>query len=104
MRKAKVKLEFNLATVVKENKNLFYKYIHSKRRARGNLHLLLDVVGNMTTEDKESAEVLNAFLTFALKSQTNYPWGTLLPDLEVCVEDQNKTPMIQVETVRDHST
>ena len=31
----------------------------------------------MTTEDKEKAEVLNAFFTSAFKSQTNYPWGTL---------------------------
>lgn len=48
MRKGKVKLEFNLATVVKGNKNLYYKY---KRRAKENLYYwihLLDVEGNVT--------------------------------------------------------
>ena len=43
----------------------------------------MDVVGNVTTEDKEKAEVLNAFFTFVFNSQTNYPQGILPPDLEV---------------------
>ena len=37
----------------------------------------------MTTEDKEKAEVLNAFLISAFNSQISYPQGTLRPDLEV---------------------
>ena len=57
IRGAKAMFELNLATVVKENKKLFYKYINSKRRAKDNLHPLLDVAGNMTTENKEKAEV-----------------------------------------------
>lgn len=43
--KAKAQLELNLATKVKENTKYFYKYIHSKRRAREN-HPLLDAEGN----------------------------------------------------------
>ena len=31
--------------------------------------------GGVTTENKEKAEVLNAFFTSAFKSQTNYPQG-----------------------------
>ena len=37
-RKAKAQLELNLASRVKKNKTLFYKYINSKRRTRENLH------------------------------------------------------------------
>ena len=57
IRKAKAQLKLNLAIGVKENKKLFYKYINSKRRAKDNLHPLLDVSGDMTTENKEKAEV-----------------------------------------------
>ena len=40
--KAKAQLELNLATVVKEKKSLFYKYVNSKRRTKENFHPLLD--------------------------------------------------------------
>ena len=55
----------------------------------------------MTTEDKEKAEVLNAFFTSAFNSQTSYPRGTLHPDLEVWADMRNISPEIQVETVRE---
>ena len=54
----------------------------------------------MTTEDKEKDEVFKTFSTSVFKSQTNYPWGTLPPDLKVWDGEQNKSPTIQVETVR----
>ena len=68
IRKSKAQLDLNLALGVEENKKCFYKYINSKRRAKENLHPLLDVAGNVKTEDKEKAEVLNAFLTPVFKS------------------------------------
>ena len=83
VRKAKAQLELRLATAVKENKKCFHKYINSKRRTKENFHPLLDAAGNVTTEDKEKAEVLNAFFTSAFNSQISYPQGTLHPDLEV---------------------
>ena len=55
----------------------------------------------MTTEVKEKAEVLNAFFTSVFNSQTNYPRGTLSPNLEVWVGEQNETPQLrwkQLET------
>ena len=55
----------------------------------------------MTTEDKEKAEVLNAFFTSAFNSQISYPQGTLCPYLEVWDGMQNAPPVIQVETVRE---
>lgn len=57
IRMAKTQLELSLAVGVKENKNLFYKYINNKRMAKENFHPFLDVAGNMSTEDKEKAEV-----------------------------------------------
>ena len=61
IRNSKAQLELNLDVEVKENKKLFYKYVNSKRSAKENLCPLLDASGNMTTEDKQKAEVLNAF-------------------------------------------
>jgi len=81
-----------LATVVKENKKLLYKYINSKRRAKESLHPLLDASWNVTTGNKEKAEVLGAVFTSVFKSQTSYPWGTLPPGLEVLDGEQNKPP------------
>jgi len=100
IRMAKTQLELNLAVGVKENKNLFYKYINNKRMAKENFHPFLDVAGNMSTEDKEKAEVFSAFFMSVVKSQNDYSWGTLPPDLEVSDKEHNKSPMIQVETVR----
>ena len=57
--------------------------MNSKRRAKENLHPLLDAAGNMTAEDKEKVEVLNAFFTSVFESQTNFPQGIPPPDLEV---------------------
>lgn len=52
--------ESDLATVLR-NKKCFYKYVN-RRRAKENLHSLLDVAGNVHIKDKEKAELLNAFL------------------------------------------
>jgi len=66
-----------LAAGVKGNKKLFYKYINCEKRAKENLHPLLDTVGNVTTENKKEAEVLNTFFIPVFKSQISYFPGTL---------------------------
>jgi len=47
VRRAKAQLELSLATAIKDNKNCFYKYITNERKAKENLHPLLDVGGNV---------------------------------------------------------
>ncbi|KAK4832410.1 hypothetical protein QYF61_022545 [Mycteria americana] len=47
IRRAKAQLELNPATAVKDNKKCFCKYISNKRRAKKNLHPLLDAGGNI---------------------------------------------------------
>ena len=95
IRKAKAQLELNLATRIKWNKKLLYKYINSRRRTKENLRPLLDAAGNVTSE------VFNAFFMTVFKSQVSYSQGTLLSDLEVLDGERNKAPTIQEKTVRD---
>ena len=55
----------------------------------------------MTTEDKEKADVLNAFFTSAFKRQTGYPQVSPLSDMAALAGEQTEPPIIQEETVRD---
>ena len=78
-RKAKAQLELSLATKVKDNNKYFCKYIYSKRRARENLHPLMDAEDNLVTKDQDKSEVLNASFASVFNSKTCYFLGTQPP-------------------------
>ncbi|KAK4821004.1 hypothetical protein QYF61_010735 [Mycteria americana] len=101
IRRAKAQLELNLATAVKDNKKCFYKYISNKRRAKENLHPLLDMKGNIVTKDEEKARVLNATFTSVFNSKTSCSPGTQPPELEDRDGEQSEAPIIQGEMVSD---
>ena len=63
-KKAKASLELNLARGVKDNRKNFFKYTADKTNTRGNVGPLMNEVGALVTEDKEKAELLNAFFVF----------------------------------------
>ena len=90
MQNAKAQLELSLATVVRDNKKCFYKYINNKKRAKENLHTLLDMGGNTATKHEEKDKVLNAFFVSVFNSQTSYSQGTQPPELEDRDREQNK--------------
>lgn len=62
-----------------KNSNMhFYKYINNKRRAKENIHSLLNAVGNITGKEKEKASLLPSIFY----SQNIYSQGTQAPELE----------------------
>ena len=79
IRKAKAQLELILATKVKDNNKHFCNYINSKRRARENLHPLMDTEGSLVTKDQDKLEVLNASFASVFNSKTCYFLGTQPP-------------------------
>ena len=101
IRRAKAQIEVNLATAIKDNKKCFYKYISNKRRAKKNLHPLLDVGGNTVTKVEEKAEVLNAFFASVFNSKTSCSLGTEPSEPEDRDGEWNEAPIIQGEMVSD---
>jgi len=81
IRRAKAQLELNLTTAIKDNKKCFYKQVSNKKRAKDNLHPLLDAGKNIVTKDEGKADVINAFFASVFNSETSCSWGTQTPEL-----------------------
>jgi len=86
---------------VKDNNKYFYKYFNTKRKARENLHPLLDTEENTVTKDQDKAEVLNAFFASVCNSKTSCFLGTQSPVLVDRDGEQNKPCMIHDDIVLD---
>jgi len=79
IRKAQVYLELRLATVVRDDKKCFYKYIDNKRRAKENLHPLLDVAGILPTRMRKRLRylmlsLLQSLIVTPVISKRVSPW------------------------------
>lgn len=98
IRKAKAQPELNLATVVKDHKNKSYKYINNKKKAKENLQLLTDAVGNITTKDEEKTEIFNAFFASVSISHFSYLHSTQPFEVEDRNGEQNKPSITEEET------
>jgi len=73
IRKAISQLELRLTTLVRDNKKkVFCRYIGNKKRAKENLHPLLDAGEDIATKDEQKAEVLTAFFILVFDSQTSF--------------------------------
>ena len=75
IKKAKKKHERNIAKDCKENPNKFWKYVNEKCKTNVGISSLKDKKGNLITEDKDRAEILNNFFTsvFLKEDVSNLP-------------------------------
>ena len=75
IKKAKKKHERNIAKECKMNPNKFWKYVNEKRKTNVGISSLKDKKGNLITDDKERAEILNDFFTsvFLKEDLSNLP-------------------------------
>lgn len=62
-RKAKTHLDLNLSRDVKSKSKSFYRYMSSKKKAKINVGLLLNVARSLVSKDMQKVEIHNAFFT-----------------------------------------
>ena len=99
-RKAKARLELNLAKVIKDNKKGFFKYVNSKRKTRENVGPLLSEGGVLVTGDAEKAEILNAFFT-SVFSEKALPQESHTLEVSERVWGMGDFPLVRKEDVRE---
>jgi len=62
-RKAKKQFEHKLASKIKEDRKSFFAYVRSKRKSKVNVSPLVDSNGELVSESKAKAEMLNDFFS-----------------------------------------
>jgi hypothetical protein len=61
VRQAKYKYEHSIATNMKEDNKIFWKFIQSKTKSKENIPCIMDENGELQTDNKIKAELLNKF-------------------------------------------
>ncbi|KFQ86650.1 hypothetical protein N337_07878, partial [Phoenicopterus ruber ruber] len=90
VRKAKVRMELNLARDAKNNKKGFYRFASQERKVKESMPPLMSKTGKLVTMDEEKSEVLNNFFASvfigSLSSHTSQvdgsqdrDWGSKVP-------------------------
>lgn len=64
-------MEFNIYWEIKDSKKGYYKYIISKKKTWKHVGSLLNQMGALVKEDKEKAELLNAFFPSVLAAEVS---------------------------------
>jgi len=100
-RKAKVHVELNLASDVKNNKKGFFNYISSKWVTRDNVGPLLNEVSALVTEGTEKAELLNAFFASVFTAKASPQKSQSLEVREKAWRKED-LPLVEEDRVRDH--
>jgi len=59
VRRAKARLDLNLARSAKNNKQGFYRYVNQKRKVKESVTPPMNKNGNLVSTDEKKAEVLN---------------------------------------------
>uniref|UniRef100_K7F0D3 Reverse transcriptase domain-containing protein n=1 Tax=Pelodiscus sinensis TaxID=13735 RepID=K7F0D3_PELSI len=97
-RKAKAKLELQLARDVKGKKKGFYRHVSNKRVIREGVGPLLDERGNLVTDDVGKAEVLNAFFASVFMDKVSSQANAL----GNAVWEEGGQPLVGKEQIRNY--
>lgn len=84
-----------MLSVASDNKNVFFKYVHSKRSLKGNIRLVLEE----DHRDKKEVELFNAFLT-SVFNYTNNPRAAQSPEAEEYKCTDSDFPFVDTEMIR----
>ncbi|KAK4815948.1 hypothetical protein QYF61_010442 [Mycteria americana] len=92
VRKAKVRLELNLARDTKDNEKGFYRYVSQKKKVKESVCPVMNTTGKLVTTDDKKADVVNNFFasvfTGNLSSHTSR--GPYKKDIEVVERVQRR--------------
>ena len=70
-REAKVEFEKKLASNIKKDSKSFYAYIGSKQKTREKIGSLVNENGDLVTDNKESADLLNKYFSSVFTNENN---------------------------------
>lgn len=90
VKKAKIEYEKNLAENIKENNKAFWAYVRSKSKTKETIGNLEDSTGEIKSESKEKAEILNAFFTSVFTKENLQS----IPDF--AIRTQHKLNIIEI--------